>query len=72
MKLKDFKKTRVFAIADMVVYYDREYNEIEIRTEAQRCKLGNKEVVDHETMVDGSEGLALLKIYLDCRKEEIK
>lgn len=72
MKLKDFKKTRVFAIADMVVYYDREYNEIEIRTETQRRKLGNKEVINHEIMVDGSEGLALLEIYLDCRKEEIK
>ena len=72
MKLKDFKKTRPFAVADSVIYYDRNYNEIEIKTEAQRRKLGNKEVINHEIMVDGSEGLALLEIYLDCRKEEIK
>lgn len=72
MKLKDFKKTRVFAVVDMVVYYDREYNEIEIRTETQRRKLGNKEVINREIMGDSSKGLVLLKIYLDCRKEEIK
>ena len=71
MKLKDFKKTRVFALADSVVYYDKDVEEIDIRTETQRRKLGNKEVVSHETLVDGSAGLVLLEVYLDCRMEDV-
>lgn len=35
MKLKEFRETEVFKIANIVVYYDRDGNEIEPTTEVQ-------------------------------------
>lgn len=63
MKLKDFKKSAVYSIADCVVLYDKEGKEIEITSESRRRDIYNKEVVVHRTMVEN--GLAVLEVYLD-------
>lgn len=62
MKLKEFRETEVFKIANIVVYYDRDGNEIEPTTEVQRRKMFNMEVNEHKTM--NKNELVVLEIFL--------
>lgn len=62
MKLKEFRETEVFKIANIVVYYDRDGNEIEPTTEVQRRKMFNMEVNGHETL--NRNELVVLEIFL--------
>lgn len=62
MKLKEFRETEVFKIANIVVYYDRDGNEIEPTTEVQRRKMFNMEVNGHET--SNRNELVVLEIFL--------
>lgn len=62
MKLKKFRETEVFKIANIVVYYDRDGNEIEPTTEVQRRKMFNMEVNGHETL--NKNELVVLEIFL--------
>ena len=62
MKLKEFRETEVFKIANIVVYYDRDGNEIEPTTEVQRRKMFNMEVNEHETL--NKNELVVLEIFL--------
>lgn len=62
MKLKEFRETEVFKIANIVVYYDRDGNEIEPTTEVQRRKMFNMEVNEHETLFRNK--LVVLEIFL--------
>ena len=62
MKLKEFRETEVFKIANIVVYYDRDGNEIEPTTEVQRRKMFNMEVNGHKTL--NKNKLVVLEIFL--------
>lgn len=63
MKLKEYRNSNVFKVADVVKYYDEDGNELELpSTEVQRRKFYNKEIVDHGTMID--TGIATLEVYL--------
>lgn len=62
MKLKEFRETEVFKIANIVVYYDRDGNEIEPTTEVQRRKMFNMEVNKHKTL--NKNELVVLEIFL--------
>lgn len=62
MKLKEFRETEVFKIANIVVYYDRDGNEIEPTTEVQRRKMFNMEVNGHKTL--NRNELVVLEIFL--------
>ena len=62
MRLKEFRETEVFKIANIVVYYDRDGNEIEPTTEVQRRKMFNMEVNGHETLIRNE--LVVLEIFL--------
>lgn len=62
MKLKEFRETEVFKIANIVVYYDRDGNEIEPTTEVQRRKMFNMEVNEHKTL--NKNELVVLEIFL--------
>ena len=62
MKLKEFKKSAVWSVADCVRLYGEDDKEIEITSETQRGKIYNKEVVDHETEI--SDGIATLSVWL--------
>ena len=62
MKLKEFRETKVFKIANIVVYYDRDGNEIEPTTEVQRRKMFNMEVNEHKTL--NKNELVVLEIFL--------
>ena len=62
MKLKEFRETEVFKIANIVVYYDRDGNEIEPTTEVHRRKMFNMEVNGHKTL--NKNELVVLEIFL--------
>lgn len=62
MKLKEFRETEVFKIANIVVYYDRDGNEIEPTTEVQRRKMFNMEVNGHKKLIKNE--LVVLEIFL--------
>lgn len=66
MKLKEFKKSFVWKVADCVEYIDENGVEIEPTTEVQRRKMDNMEVISHGTMIDG--GLATLEVILGKNK----
>ena len=66
MKLKEFKKSFVWKVADCVEYVDENGVEIEPRTEVQRRKMDNMEVISHGTMIDG--GLTTLEVVLGKNK----
>ncbi len=47
MKLKDFKETSGFKIANIVKYFDTDNQEIDLpKTEVQRRRFWNRQVVD--------------------------
>jgi len=66
MKLKEFKKSFVWKVADCVEYVDENGVEIEPTTEVQRRRMDNMEVISHGTMIDG--GLATLEVVLGKNK----
>ena len=66
MKLKEFKKSFVWEVADCVEYVDENGVEIEPTTEVQRRKMDNMEVISHGTMIDG--GIATLEVILGKNK----
>lgn len=66
MKLKEFKKSFVWKVADCVEYVDENGVEIEPTTEVQRRKMDNMEVISHGTMIDG--GIATLEVILRKNK----
>ena len=66
MKLKEFKKSFVWKVADCVEYVDENGVEIEPTTEVQRRKMDNMEVISHGTMIDG--GIATLEVILGKNK----
>lgn len=63
MKLKEFMETEVFKLANIVVYYDINEDEIEPTTEVQRRKMLNMEVEGHGTMIERN-GLVTLEVFL--------
>ena len=63
MRLKEIRDTEVFKLANIVVYYDRNGNEIVPTTEVQRRKLFNMEVDRHGTMIEN--GLVTLEVFLN-------
>lgn len=69
MKLKEFKKSFVWKVADCVEYVDENGVEIEPTTEVQRRKMDNMEVISHGTMIDGS--IATLEVILGKNKSRI-
>ena len=69
MKLKEFKKSFVWKVADCVEYVDENGVEIEPTTAVQRRRIDNMEVVSHETMVDGN--ISTLKVILGKNKTKI-
>lgn len=69
MKLKKFKNTMVWKVADCVEYVDENGVEIEPTTEVQRRKMDNMEVISHGTMIDGS--IATLEVILGKNKSRI-
>lgn len=62
MRLKEFRETEVFKLANIVVYYDRNGNEIVPTTEVQRRKMFNMKVNRHKTLIKNN--LVVLKIFL--------
>lgn len=62
MKLKEFKKSFVWKVADCVEYVDENGVEIELTTEIQRRKMDNMEVISHGTMIDGN--ISTLEVVL--------
>ena len=66
MKLKEFKKSFVWKVADCVEYVDENGVEIEPTTEVQRRKMDNMEVISHGTMIDGA--IATLEVILGKNK----
>ena len=66
MKLKEFKKSFVWKVADCVEYVDENGVEIEPTTEVQRRKMDNMEVISHGTMIDGS--ISTLEVVLGKNK----
>ena len=70
MKLKEFKKTIDWQLADCVEYYVGEYGvEIEPTTAVQRRKMDNMEVIGHGTMIDGN--ISTLKVILGKNKTKV-
>lgn len=69
MKLKEFKESFVWKVADCVEYVDENGVEIEPTTEVQRRKMDNMEVISHGTMIDGS--LATLEVVLGKNKSRV-
>lgn len=69
MKLKEFKKSFVWKVADCVEYVDENGVEIEPTTEVQRRRMDNMEVISHGTMIDG--GLATLEVVLGKNKSRV-
>ena len=66
MKLKDFKKSFVWKVANCVKYVDENGVEIEPTTTVQRRKMDNMEVISHETMIDGN--ISTLEVILGKNK----
>lgn len=66
MKLKEFKKSFVWKVADCVEYVDENGVEIEPTTEVQRRKMDNMEVISHGTMIDGN--ISTLEVILKKNK----
>ena len=69
MKLKEFKKSFVWKVADCVEYVDENGVEIEPTTEVQRRKMDNMEVISHGTMIDGN--IATLEVILRKNKSQV-
>lgn len=66
MKLKEFKKSLVWKVADCVKYVDENGVEIEPTTTVQRRKMDNMEVISHGTMIDGN--ISTLEVILGKNK----
>ena len=66
MKLKEFKKSSVWKVADCVEYVDENGVEIEPTTTVQRRKMDNMEVISHGTMIKGN--ISTLEVILGKNK----
>lgn len=66
MKLKEFKESSVWKVADCVEYVDENGVEIEPTTAVQRRRMNNMEVISHGTMVDGN--ISTLEVILGKNK----
>lgn len=62
MKLKDFKNTSYWKLADIIEYYDESGKEILFTTEVNRRKVLNKSVVALSKRKEGQ--LRILRIIL--------
>lgn len=69
MKLKEFKKSSVWKVADCVEYVDENGVEIEPTTEVQRRKMDNMEVISHGTMINGN--ISTLEVILRKNKSRV-
>lgn len=70
MKLKEFKKSSVWKVANCVKYVDENGVEIEPTTEVQRRKMNNMEVISHGTMIDENI-ISTLEVILGKNKGKV-
>lgn len=69
MKLKEFKKSFVWKVADCVEYVDEDGVEIEPTSEVQRRKMDNMEVISHGTMINGN--ISTLEVILGKNESRV-
>lgn len=67
MKLKEFKESIYFKLADIVEYYDQEGKEVTYTTEIGRRRLLNRPVIELSKRKEGS--LRILRITLGMEVE---
>lgn len=63
MKIKDFKKTQLFEIANIVEYMDQDGNEIDNITNTLWKKLQSKEIKDIKSRI--SNNLVIVTLYIN-------
>lgn len=63
MKIKDFKKTQLFEIANIVEYMDQDGNEIDNITNTLWRKLQSKEIIDIKSRI--SNNLIIVTLYIN-------
>lgn len=63
MKIKDFKKTQLFEIANIVEYMDQDGNEIDNITNTLWRKLQSKEIKDIKSRI--SNNLIIVTLYIN-------
>ena len=63
MKIKDFKKTKLFKLANIVEYMDQDKKEINITTTTQLRKLQSKEIIDIKTRINNN--LVIVTLYIN-------
>ena len=62
MKIKDFKKTQLFEIANIVEYMDQDGNEIDNITNTLWRKLQSKEIIVIKSRIDNN--LVIVTLYI--------
>lgn len=63
MKIKDFKKTKLFKIANIVEYMDQDGNEIGNITNTLWKKLQSKEITNIKTRIE--KELFIITLYIN-------
>lgn len=63
MKIKDFKQTELFKIANIVEYMDQDNKEINITTTTLLSKLQNKEIIDIKSRINNN--LVIVTLYIN-------
>ena len=63
MKIKDFKKTQLFEIANIVEYMDQDGNEIDNITNTLWKKLQSKEITDIKSRINNN--LVIVTLYIN-------